>query len=146
MSSQNRRTISFGTYYDFADQKLKQTNEIPPFLLPLRATVAEFAGISSVELAQVLITEYSPGAGIGWHRDRPVFGDVVGVSFLSECRFRFRRQAGEKWERAEQKLEARSIYLMRGQARTVWEHSIPPGDQLRYSVTFRTLKEFSSVR
>ena len=93
-----------------------------------------------MELPHVLVTEYAPGAGIGWHRDRPVFGDVLGVSFLSECRFRFRRRAGRTWERTEQVLAPRSAYLMRGPARTVWEHSIPAGEQLRYSVTFRTLK------
>jgi alkylated DNA repair dioxygenase AlkB len=136
----NRRVISFGLHYDFADRRLKETREIPSFLLPLRGRAAGFADIAPDELPHVLVTEYAPGAGIGWHRDRPVFGDVIGVSFLSECRFRFRRRAGPTWERAEQVLAPRSAYLMRGPARTVWEHSIPAGEQLRYSVTFRTLK------
>lgn len=137
----NRRVISFGFHYDFGDRRLKQTEEMPAFLLPLRAEAAEFACIAPDELPHVLITEYSPGAGIGWHRDRPVFGDVIGVSLASECRFRFRRRVERKWERAEQVLEPRSIYLMRGPARTEWEHSIPAGEQLRFSVTFRALKQ-----
>ncbi len=141
----NRRVISFGFHYDFGDRRLKQTEEIPAFLLPLRSAVADFASISSDELAHVLITEYAPGAGIGWHRDRPVFGDVIGVSLASECRFRFRRQVERKWERAEQILEPRSIYLMRAPARTEWQHSIPAGEQLRYSITFRTLKARSDA-
>jgi alkylated DNA repair dioxygenase AlkB len=142
----NRRVISFGVHYDFADGRLKQTREIPALLLPLREKAAEFAELTSEQLSHVLVTEYAPGAGIGWHRDRPVFGDVIGVSLLSECRFRFRRRVGEKWERTSQLLAPRSIYLMRGPARTVWEHSIPPGEEPRYSVTFRTLKGSSAAR
>jgi alkylated DNA repair dioxygenase AlkB len=136
----NRRVMSFGLHYDFTEQKLKSTQEIPAFLLPLRSKAAQFADIDPDRLPHILITKYAAGAGIGWHRDRPVFGDVIGVSFLSECRFRFRRQVDRKWERAEQRLEPRSIYMMRGAARMIWEHSIPAGDQPRYSVTFRTLK------
>ncbi|MGI6854256.1 alpha-ketoglutarate-dependent dioxygenase AlkB [Mesorhizobium sp. 1B3] len=141
----NRRVVSFGLHYDFADGRLKQTREIPSFLLPLRGKAAQFARLTPEQLPHILATEYTPGAGIGWHRDRPVFGDVIGVSFLSECRFRFRRRVGAKWERAAQILAPRSIYLMRGPARTVWEHSIPAGDELRYSVTFRTLKDAASA-
>jgi alkylated DNA repair dioxygenase AlkB len=141
----NRRVISFGLHYDFADGRLKQTREIPFFLLSLRRKAAQFAGLAPEQLPHILATEYAPGAGIGWHRDRPVFGDVIGVSFLSECRFRFRRRVGAKWERAAQILAPRSIYLMRGPARTLWEHSIPAGDELRYSVTFRTLKDTASA-
>lgn len=139
----NRRVVSFGLHYDFGDGRLKQTREIPSFLLPLRGKAAQFAGLAPEQLPHMLVTEYAPGAGIGWHRDRPVFGDVIGVSFLSECRFRFRfrRHVRARWERATQILAPRSIYLMRGPARTVWEHSIPPGDALRYSLTFRTLKD-----
>lgn len=142
----NRRVISFGLHYDFADGRLKQTREIPAFLLPLRGKAAQFGGLAPEQLPHILVTEYAPGAGIGWHRDRPVFGDVIGVSFLSECRFRLRRRVGKKWERATQILAPRSIYVMRGPARTAWEHSIPAGDELRYSVTFRTLKDAASAK
>jgi alkylated DNA repair dioxygenase AlkB len=88
----------------------------------------------------VLVTEYVPGAAIGWHRDKAVFGDVVGVSLVSACVFRIRRTSGTAWERNSFRLEPRSAYLLRGPARTEWEHSIPAVDSLRYSVTFRTLR------
>ena len=90
----------------------------------------------------MLVTEYAPGAGIGWHRDKVVFGEVVGVSLLSPCLFRQRRKVGErKWERANLVVEPRSAYLLSGPARTQWEHSIPPAEAPRYSVTFRNLRE-----
>ena len=92
-----------------------------------------------------LVTEYQQGAPIGWHRDRPVFGNIVGISFLSSCRFRFRRHSPhdggwKRADRAEIALQPRSVYLLSGAARSEWEHSIPPMEQLRYSVTFRTLR------
>src|SRR5947209_3766875 len=83
-----RRIVSFGLHYDFAQSKLQPTAEIPAFLLPLRERAARFAGVTADELPHVLVTEYSIGAAIGWHRDRPVFGDVIGVSLVSSCRFR----------------------------------------------------------
>ena len=135
-----RRTVSFGLHYDFADMKVHETQSIPPFLLPLRDRSAEFAHIDPDAVQHALVTEYAPGAPIGWHRDRPVFGDVIGVSFASSCRFRFRRKLGSGWERAAIILEPRSAYLLRGPARTGWEHSIPPAEERRYSVTFRTVR------
>jgi alkylated DNA repair dioxygenase AlkB len=89
----------------------------------------------------VLVTEYSPGAAIGWHRDKAVFAEVVGVSLMAPCRFRFRRQQRVKWERAEIIAEPRSAYLLAGPSRTEWEHSIPPMDRLRYSITYRNFVE-----
>lgn len=142
----NRRVISFGMHYDFAEGRLKEARAFPASLLPLRSKAAAYAMLAPDDLPHVLITEYAPGAGIGWHRDRPVFGDVIGVSFRSECRFRFRRRVGEKWERVSKLLAPRSIYLMRGPARSIWQHSIPPGEELRYSVTFRTLKDAPGTR
>jgi alkylated DNA repair dioxygenase AlkB len=135
-----RRVVSFGLHYDFAASKLQPTAEIPVFLLPLRQAAARFAALAPDELPHVLVTEYSIGAAIGWHRDRPVFGDVIGISLVSSCRFRFRRKADEKWQRAAMILEPRSAYLLRGPARTQWEHSIPEAESLRYSITFRSLK------
>jgi alkylated DNA repair dioxygenase AlkB len=119
---------------------LSKAEDIPAFLLPVRASAAAFAGIAATEFAQVLLTEYPPGATIGWHKDRGVFGRVVGVSLLAPCTFRFRRKAGAKWQRASFIAEPRSAYLLDGPARTEWEHSIPAVDALRYSITFRTLK------
>lgn len=134
-----RRTISFGWHYDFARARLAKAEAIPDWLLPLRAAAAAFAGLEPDRLLHVLILEYSAGATIGWHRDKATFGDVIGMSLLSPCRFRLRRKVGSRWERASLTLDPRSAYLLRGPSRTEWEHSIPAVDGLRYSVTFRTL-------
>ena len=106
-----------------------------------RETAASFAGMEPEDLQHVLVTEYGPGAGIGWHRDKAVFGRVVGVSLLSPCVFRMRRAVGKKkWERVNLIAEPRSAYLLSGPARCEWEHSIPQMDALRYSITFRSLR------
>jgi alkylated DNA repair dioxygenase AlkB len=137
-----RRVVSFGWHYDFSGRQLRKAEDIPDFLLALRHAAATFGGMESEELQHVLVTEYGPGAGIGWHRDKAVFGKTVGVSLLSPCVLRLRRKVGErKWERASVVAEPRSAYLLSGPAREVWEHSIPPVDALRYSVTFRNLCE-----
>jgi alkylated DNA repair dioxygenase AlkB len=136
-----RRTVSFGWHYDFNGGGLKQAGELPGFLARLRKRAAEFAGLTPSVLERALVIEYKPGAGIGWHRDRPQFGDVIGISLLAPCTFRLRRKAGSAWERRSLTAESRSAYLLRGASRTEWEHSIPPLETLRYSVTFRTLRE-----
>jgi alkylated DNA repair dioxygenase AlkB len=135
-----RRVVSYGWHYDFGERKLHPVDEIPSFLHPLRDRAAAFAGLSPGDLPHALVTEYGPGAAIGWHKDKGVFGDVIGVSLLSPCVFRLRRKAGSKWERYSLTAEPRSAYLMRGPSRTEWEHSIPAVDSLRYSVTFRSLR------
>ena len=135
-----RRVLSYGWRYDFSDRVLHRTDDIPPFLLSVREVAASFAGLAPTELQHVLVTEYSEGAAIGWHRDKAVFGDVIGISLLSPCTFRLRRKQGEKWERASLTAEPRSAYLLRGPSRTEWEHSIPGVDALRYSITFRNLR------
>jgi alkylated DNA repair dioxygenase AlkB len=137
-----RRVVSFGWHYDFSARHLRKADDIPDFLLALRAAAAEFGGMESEELRHVLVTEYGPGTGIGWHRDKAVFGETVGISLLSPCVLRLRRKVGEKrWERANVQAEPRSAYFLSGAARAEWEHSIPPVDALRYSVTFRNLRE-----
>jgi alkylated DNA repair dioxygenase AlkB len=113
---------------------------MPGFLLPLRERAAALAGLAPPELQQVLLTEYAPGAGIGWHKDKAVFGEVVGISLLAPCTFRFRRKTGETWERISLVAEPRSAYLLKGPSRSEWEHSIPALDALRYSITFRNLR------
>ncbi len=113
---------------------------ILPFLLALRGRVAALAGLAPEALGQALVTEYPPGAAIGWHRDKAVFGDVLGVPLGAPRLFRLRRRAGGSWQRASLRLEPRSAYLLRGPARTEWEHSVPPTEGLRDSVTFRTLR------
>jgi alkylated DNA repair dioxygenase AlkB len=135
-----RRVVSFGLHYDTDKSTVGDTNDIPGFLLPLRQRAADFARLAPSELQMALVTEYTPGAGIGWHRDRPAYRDVIGVSFGSSCRFRLRRKRGSSWERAFLTVEPRSVYLLRGPARTEWQHSIPPAERLRYSVTFRSMR------
>jgi alkylated DNA repair dioxygenase AlkB len=135
-----RRVVSYGWHYDFGERTLRETDEIPAWLLPLRDRAAAFAGLAPGDLPHALVTEYGPGAAIGWHRDRGVFGDVIGISLLSPCVFRLRRKAGAKWERYSLTAEPRSAYLLRGPSRTEWEHSIPAVDSLRYSITFRSLR------
>jgi alkylated DNA repair dioxygenase AlkB len=137
-----RRTASFGWHYDFSGRQLRKAGDIPDFLLALRKAAAELAGMKPEQLRHVLVTEYGPGAGIGWHRDKAVFGETVGVSLLSPCVLRLRRKVGErKWDRVNITAEPRSAYLLSGPAREEWEHSIPPVDALRYSITFRDLRE-----
>lgn len=135
-----RRVRSYGWKYDFERQALDAGDAIPDFLQPLRKAAAAFAALDPEALEQALVTEYAPGAAIGWHRDRGVFGRIVGVSLAAACTFRFRRKSGTKWERASLTAEPRSAYLLSGAARSQWEHSIPPVEALRYSVTFRTLR------
>jgi alkylated DNA repair dioxygenase AlkB len=135
----NRRVASFGYRYDFSKQAVEAVSEIPHFLLPLREKVAEFTGRDAGEFEQVGIQEYSAGAGIGWHKDRPQFGEIVGVSLLAAAPMRLRRKEGDRWQRATQMVAPRSVYLLSGEVRRDWEHSIPPMEELRYSITFRTL-------
>lgn len=135
----NRRIVSFGWRYDYGARSVQPAASIPSFLLPLRERAARFAGLAPASLEHVLVTEYAQGAGIGWHRDKPEFAHVIAVSLLAPCTLRFRREDGSGWQRARQRVDARSAYLLRGPARSDWEHSIPPLDRLRYSVTFRSL-------
>lgn len=135
-----RRVISYGWQYSFGAGTLRRTDEILTFLLALREKAASVAEVAATELAHALVTEYSPGTAIGWHRDKAVFGDVIGVSLQSPCVFRLRRKTGSVWERYSLTVEPRSAYLLRGPARTEWEHSIPAVHALRYSVTFRSLR------
>jgi alkylated DNA repair dioxygenase AlkB len=139
-----RRTVSFGWRYHFNGGGLTKTEDMPAFLTELRARAEAFAGNAMGSFQQVLVTEYAPGAGIGWHKDRSVFGDVAGISLLSPCRFRLRRRTGNGFERQHMIAEPRSIYLLRGPSRTEWEHSIPGVESLRYSITFRNVLERSA--
>jgi alkylated DNA repair dioxygenase AlkB len=136
-----RRIVSFGWRYDYAGRALRRSDDIPDFLRRLRQKAAAFAGLDAAAMQHALVTEYAPGAGIGWHRDKPMFEDVVGVSFLATGVLRFRRAAGDGWQRQSQIVQPRSAYLLRGPSRREWEHSLPPVDSLRYSVTFRSFGE-----
>ena len=135
-----RETVSYGWSYRFDGSGLAPAEPIPAWLLPVREKAAGLAGLAADSLEHALLIRYPPGAGLGWHRDRPVFGDVAGISLLAPAPLRFRRKRGDKWERFTLAAEPGSAYLLRGASRSEWEHSIPPVEALRYSITFRTLK------
>jgi alkylated DNA repair dioxygenase AlkB len=135
-----RRVIQYGWKYGFDRSRLTQGPDIPAFLLPCRERAAAFAEVEPASLSEALLTEYQPGAPIGWHRDAPGFGLIVGISLLSACRFRFRRGPERASERVTITLEPRSAYVLSGPARSEWQHSIPEVETLRYSITFRTVR------
>jgi alkylated DNA repair dioxygenase AlkB len=137
----NRKTRSFGWRYDFEDASFAATEPIPDWLQPLGETVARFAGLQPRDFVHVLLARYDPGAGIGWHRDRDVFENVVGISLGTPATVRFRRRTPNSFDRAMLEVLPRSAYLLSGEVRWSWEHRIVPGDQLRFSITFRTLSE-----
>jgi alkylated DNA repair dioxygenase AlkB len=95
-----------------------------------------------------MVTEYSVGTPIGWHRDSPQFGTIIGISLRSSSRLRLKpyQRLPLKPNQGEDKivsvlLEPRSIYIMRGEARWNFQHSIPAVKELRYSITLRSLSE-----
>lgn len=137
----NRKTKTYGWRYDFDDASFTPAEPIPDWLMPLRNKAAVFAGIDSHEFAHVLLARYDPGAGIGWHRDRPQFENVVGISLCSPATMRFRQRTDDGFRRVNIRLEPRSMYRLSGASRWEWEHSIAPGDTLRFSITFRTLSD-----
>ena len=137
----NRRTQSFGWRYDFEDASFTRADPLPDWLLPLRRRAGEFAGIAPGDFVHVLLARYDPGAGIGWHRDRDVFDQVVGLSLGTPAVLRFRKRRETGFSRASLEVAPRSAYLLSGEARHDWEHSIAPGKSLRFSITFRTLSE-----
>jgi DNA oxidative demethylase len=142
-----RLTATYGWRYDFDDASFAPAEAIPDWLLPLRAKAARFAGLQPGELVQALVIRYDPGAGIGWHRDRPVFGHVLGISLGTPAtmRFRRRRKSGG-FDRASALLAPRSIYHLTGAARYEWEHSIAAMEVTRRSITFRSLSEKGRLR
>lgn len=135
-----RRVVSFGYRYDYTLRRLQEAEPVPSWLKPVIADVERFGG-PQTEIAQILCTEYDTGVGIGWHRDKPNFDRIFGLSLASPCKFRFRRPAGSKWERFTLDAEPRSIYVMTGASRSEWEHSIPAVEAPRYSITFRTMRD-----
>ena len=135
-----RRIVSFGGRYDFTHQGLTPGPPIPQFLQPLRARLANWAGIPEQRIRHAMIAEYRPATPLGWHRDVPQFEDVMGVSLLGHARLRFRPWPPAAGQRSTWKidLEPRSAYLLRGPARWQWQHAVSPTRELRYSITFRT--------
>lgn len=134
-----RLTLSLGWTYDFDNGRFGPSEPIPPWLRAVKARAARFAGIADADLVQTLLIRYDPGAGIGWHRDRPVFEHVVGISLGSATTLRFRRRTPKGFDRLSVPLAARSIYHLSGEARHEWEHSIAGMDTCRWSITFRSL-------
>jgi DNA oxidative demethylase len=137
----NRETVSFGWRYDFSQARVEAAPAIPDFLLPLRERAADFAGLAPADFEQALVIRYDVGAGIGWHRDRPVFDRVFGLSLLSPCVLRFRRRRQTGFERFSLDAPPRSAYLLTGEIRHEWEHSIAPMEVKRFSITFRSRSE-----
>ncbi|MDI3461925.1 MAG: 5-carboxymethyl uridine and 5-carboxymethyl 2-thiouridine methyltransferase [Nitrospira sp.] len=141
-----RRVMHFGWDYGYESWTITPTEPIPDWLLPLRTRAAELMQESVAAVEEILVTCYEPGAGIGWHRDAPMFGaKVVGVSLLGSCRMRFQRKSGGHRQTAEATLAPRSAYLLAGAARAFWQHSIPATKHWRYSITFRTLQQDGTV-
>ena len=136
-----RRTARhFGLDYDYEARTPMPGEPVPNWLLPIRARAAELGGFEPEELVEILVQRYPPGSTIGWHRDAPAFGTVIGVSLAGSSRLRFQRGKGDERRVWEVLLEPRSGYVLAGKARTSWQHSIPPTKELRYSITFRTLR------
>jgi alkylated DNA repair dioxygenase AlkB len=135
-----RTALHFGLGYDYGTRTPKPGEPIPDWLLPARAHAAELAGHEPDELVEALVQRYPPGSTIGWHRDAPAFEHVIGISLGGAARLRFQRGKGEQREVAEVLLEPRSGYVLAGESRSSWEHSIPPAKEPRYSITFRTMR------
>jgi len=133
-----RETVSFGWRYDFNQARVEPAPPIPEFLLPLRERAARFAGVDAAAFEQALVIRYGPGAGLGWHRDRPVFDKVFGLSLLSDSALRFRRRTTRGFERFTLDAPARGAYLLDGEIRREWEHSLAPVTEPRFSITFRS--------
>jgi len=135
-----RRIVSFGGRYDYSHNELGEAPPIPPFLHPLRAQLARWAGLAEERMQHATVAEYRPATPLGWHRDVPEFEDVLGLSLLGHARMRFRPWPPASGQRATWKidLEPRSAYQIRGAARWQWQHAVSPTRELRYSITFRT--------
>lgn len=140
-----RRTVHlFGYTYDFDTRTVRPAEPLPDWLLPLRDRCAEFAAVAADDFVHALVNRYPPGAPIGWHRDAPAFGPTVaGVSLGADCEMRFQRTLRGTRYVHQQPLARRSAYVLSGPARSAWQHSIPGVADLRYSITFRTLRAAS---
>ena len=142
-----RTARHFGVDYDYERRApIPAADPVPEWLDPVRERAGELAGVEAAELAEILVQRYPPGAQIGWHRDAPAFGIVVGVSLLAPARMRFRRDKGGVRKTFELELEPRSGYVLAGESRSSWKHHIPPTKELRYSITFRALRRPETIR
>jgi alkylated DNA repair dioxygenase AlkB len=130
----------YGLGYDYEARTPGPGEPLPEWLLPVRERAAALAGVEPDDLVEALVQRYPAGATIGWHRDAPAFGVVVGISLGGACRLRFRRGTGAARRTWELVVEPRSGYVLAGEARSSWQHSIPATKEERYSITFRTLR------
>jgi alkylated DNA repair dioxygenase AlkB len=136
-----RRIASFGSVYDFSASELKPGPPIPAFLVGLREKAAQLLEVGVDAIPHALVTEYRPGTPLGWHRDTPEFGVIAGISLLGAARMRFRPYPPRKGAKTlHLDLAPRSAYILRDEARWAWQHAIAPTDELRYSITFRTIR------
>ncbi|HEX7710111.1 MAG TPA: alpha-ketoglutarate-dependent dioxygenase AlkB [Sphingomonadaceae bacterium] len=135
-----RLTTNYGSAYDYQRARVAEAPPLPEWLLDLRASLAPQLGRAPKDFIQGLLIRYDPGAGIGWHRDRPQYGEVIGLSLSNPATLRLRRRTAEGFERCNLELAPRSLYLLSGEVRAEWEHSISPMDVTRRSITFRTLR------
>ncbi len=137
-----RRVLHFGWTYGYQSWRIEPGEPFPPWLTRLRDRAAALGGLDPEAVTQCLVSHYPPGAGIGWHRDAPMFGPVViGISLGAPCRFKLRKTAGGVPHVYEARLEPRSAYVLAGEARQSWQHTIPPVRELRHSLTFRTVRD-----
>jgi alkylated DNA repair dioxygenase AlkB len=139
-----RRIASYGSQYDFQHNRLLPSDPLPAELMPLRERVARWIGVEPEAFDNALVAEYRPGTPLGWHRDVPDYEVVVGVSLAGIARMRFRRYPPINPKKADVlalDIDPRSAYVVRGQARWDWQHSVAPTPGLRYSITFRTPSE-----
>lgn len=135
-----RLTTNYGSAYDYQRGQVSDAPPLPDWLADLRALLAPQLGREADAFIQGLLIRYDPGAGIGWHRDRPQYGEVMGLSLSAPATLRLRRRTPDGFERRTIELARRSLYLLSGEVRTEWQHSISPLDITRRSITFRTLR------
>jgi DNA oxidative demethylase len=136
-----RTTAHFGWSYGYESWKIEPAEPIPSWIEPLRERVGALVGLEPDTFEEVLLSNYPEGAGIGWHRDAPMFRDtVIGISLGAECLMKFRRKVGDQYVVWKQTLEPRSLYVISGEARRIWQHTIVATPGHRFSITFRTIK------
>jgi alkylated DNA repair dioxygenase AlkB len=136
-----RSSTSYGWKYDFAKDSFVPCAPMPEGFRGIAASAAAFADVAVGDLAECLLNRYETGAVIQPHFDKPVWDRVVGVSLGSAATMEFRRETDGGWEHAPVELPPRSMYLLAGDTRHLWQHSLPPVRATRWSITFRTFSE-----
>ena len=139
-----RKVASFGYDYSFDKRSLSKGKDIPPQFVFILEKVAKHLSIPAEHFAELLVTEYPVGSVINWHRDAPPFDLIAGISLNTDCTFRLRPHDKEKQGRKSiisLPAERCSLYVMQGESRSEWQHSITPVKSIRYSITLRTLRQ-----